>query len=609
MEKQDSRRNFLEFIRENCLKRESHCYSRKIVTSKKCDFCQKSLFLVALRCKGCRQNYHRKCASHAPATCFVAAPKIPNGDALQSTDQLVTRDRRVPVSGERVDEFLAGTGSGAIGRKINCGRSHSDTRKPGSISAAPTRSEGCLSTAANRLETPCNHGGMLSPGVDSVFYEDHRMLFCGVDQPEHSNHSSLSQGYGSLSESETCCWQAESDSPSIRTRSVSSVTMRAEDRRKVWSKTSSKVQTLDTVSPAKGTNRRDRATTDASFSRTGTWPTDPYCHGVQDDVCDEIEDRVQEWLKGADNEESSAISARERLKEWTISYSDFKFGECVRKGRDRALYRGHWHGEVLIHTRTNAENLEHFLDEVAMLSMVRHENIALFMGACIDEPHLAIITSIHKGPSLYKRIHVECGKMSLSSRVNVARQIAQGMSYLHAKDIMVPHLSSRTVFLEAKVKIDMMGDAHCLTDEYERPNYACLQKGEIQYLPPETLRGAAVHPPNLKYNNAKTPASDVFAFGTILFELLAGRFPFQKECLETIVYKVGKGQRASLDGVRCPPAIKKVHEDCWTLKPEGRPSFSSILARLSQNVALVNRRHSLSEADLKGRSRPSWISS
>lgn len=36
---------------------------------------------------------------------------------------------------------------------------------------------------------------------------------------------------------------------------------------------------------------------------------------------------------------SSAISARERLKEWTISYSDFKFGECIRKGRDRALYR------------------------------------------------------------------------------------------------------------------------------------------------------------------------------------------------------------------------------------------------------------------------------
>lgn len=49
---------------------------------------------------------------------------------------------------------------------------------------------------------------------------------------------------------------------------------------------------------------------------------------------------------------------------------------------------------------------------------------------------------------------------------------------------------------------------------------------------------------------------DVLICSTILFELLAGRFPFQKECLETIVYKVGKGQRASLDGVRCPPAIK-----------------------------------------------------
>lgn len=32
-----------------------------------------------------RQNYHRKCARHAPATCFVAAPKLPQGDALQSS--------------------------------------------------------------------------------------------------------------------------------------------------------------------------------------------------------------------------------------------------------------------------------------------------------------------------------------------------------------------------------------------------------------------------------------------------------------------------------------------------------------------------------------------
>lgn len=606
MEKQDSRSNFLEFIRENCLKRESHCYSRKIVTSKKCDFCQKALFLVALRCKGCRQNYHRKCARHAPATCFVAAPKLPQGDALQSTDRLVTRDRRVPASGERADDFLA-AGRGAYKRNTHCEISHSDTRNPASIpttslSLVGYRSEGCVSFAANCLETPCSHH-LRSPGADSVFYDESQLPVC-VDLPDHSNHSSLSQGYGSLSESETINWQGESESPSIRTRSASYATTRTEDRRKGWYKSSSRMQTLDTASPAKPASHQDAATADVNTSRTGTWPTDPYCHGVQDDVCDEIGDRIHEWLNGTDKEESSStISARERLKEWTINHTDFKFGECIRRGRHQALYRGQWHGEVLIHTRANVENLDNFLDEVATLSMIRHENVALFMGACIDEPHLAIITSIHKGPSLYKRIHLECGKMSLSSRVNIARQIAQGMSYLHAKDIMVPHLSSRTVFLESKVKIDMMGDAH-LSDECERPNYACLQRGEIQYLPPETLREAEVHPPYLQYNNAKTPASDVFAFGTILFELLAGRFPFQTECMETIVYKVGKGQRSSLEGVRCPPAIKKVHEDCWALQPAKRPSFKAILARLSQNVALVNRRHSLSEADLKGKNRP-----
>lgn len=602
MDKEENRRSFLEFIRENCLRRESHCYSRKIVTSKKCDFCQKSLFFVALRCKGCRQNYHRKCARHAPATCFVAAPKIPKGDALQRTDQWVTRprDRRVPATGEKVDDFVAH--SKLLNRKAHCERSLSDTRSPNAMAVKPLagcRSEGSVSDSH---VTPCNHG-ITSPGADSVFYEN-TVFFC-VEQPQHSNHSSLSQGYCSLSESETSAWQ-ENDSPTLhRARATSYNGLRAEDRRKVWSKATSRVQTLDTSSPTKPSESSNRATQNACLSRTGTWPTDPYCHHIQADVGDDLENRANEWLRGDYNEESSnSISeARERLKEWTINHNDFKFGDCIRKGRGSALYRGQWHGEVLIHTRSNVENLETFLDEVATLSMIRHENVALFMGACIDEPHLAIITSLHKGPSLYQRIHLECSKMSLSSKINIARQIAQGMSYLHAKDIMVPHLSSRSIFLESKVKICMMGDTH-LTDECERPNYACLQKGEIQYFPPETLREAAVVPPYLMYNNANTAASDVFAFGTLLFELLAGRFPFQMERLESIVYKVCTGQRSSLDGVRCPPAIKRVHEDCWALQPERRPTFSSILAQLSQNVALVNRRHSLSDTDMKSKNRP-----
>ena len=57
--------------------------------------------------------------------------------------------------------------------------------------------------------------------------------------------------------------------------------------------------------------------------------------------------------------------------------------------------RGRWHGEVMIHTYPDVlpgDGVTHFWEEVSKLSMIRHENVALFMGACIEPPHLAVIT-------------------------------------------------------------------------------------------------------------------------------------------------------------------------------------------------------------------------
>ena len=89
---------------------------------------------------------------------------------------------------------------------------------------------------------------------------------------------------------------------------------------------------------------------------------------------------------------SEVQSAKDAVKEWSIPHTDLKYGKCLRDGRNSATYRGNWHGEVLIHTRNDVDDLEEFLEEVALLSMIRHENIALFMGACVDRPNLAVVT-------------------------------------------------------------------------------------------------------------------------------------------------------------------------------------------------------------------------
>lgn len=48
----------------------------------------------------------------------------------------------------------------------------------------------------------------------------------------------------------------------------------------------------------------------------------------------------------------------------------------------------------MIHTFKDVTEakLSEFWKEVSKLSMIRHENVALFMGACVELPHLAVVT-------------------------------------------------------------------------------------------------------------------------------------------------------------------------------------------------------------------------
>ena len=56
--------------------------------------------------------------------------------------------------------------------------------------------------------------------------------------------------------------------------------------------------------------------------------------------------------------------------------------------------RGRWHGDVFIYCFNGSSELDmaKFLREVTRLSKIRHENICLFMGACLQPPKLAVIT-------------------------------------------------------------------------------------------------------------------------------------------------------------------------------------------------------------------------
>lgn len=47
------------------------------------------------------------------------------------------------------------------------------------------------------------------------------------------------------------------------------------------------------------------------------------------------------------------------------------------------------------------------------------------MGACMKPPHLAIVTSMCKGLTLYHHIHVYKDKFAMNKTISLAQQISQ----------------------------------------------------------------------------------------------------------------------------------------------------------------------------------------
>ncbi|POI32560.1 hypothetical protein CIB84_003688, partial [Bambusicola thoracicus] len=150
------------------------------------------------------------------------------------------------------------------------------------------------------------------------------------------------------------------------------------------------------------------------------------------------------------------------LQEWDIPFEQLEIGELIGKGRFGQVFHGRWHGEVAIRLidieRDNEDQLKAFKREVMAYRQTRHENVVLFMGACMSPPHLAIITSLCKGRTLYSVVRDAKIVLDVNKTRQIAQEIVKGMGYLHAKGILHKDLKSKNVFYDnGKVVITDFG--------------------------------------------------------------------------------------------------------------------------------------------------------
>uniref|UniRef100_A0A3Q1EW49 RAF proto-oncogene serine/threonine-protein kinase n=1 Tax=Acanthochromis polyacanthus TaxID=80966 RepID=A0A3Q1EW49_9TELE len=251
---------------------------------------------------------------------------------------------------------------------------------------------------------------------------------------------------------------------------------------------------------------------------------------------------------------------------WEIEASEVYLHSRIGSGSFGTVYKGKWHGDVAVKilkvTDPTPEQFQAFRNEL---------NTVKFLD------NLAIVTQWCEGSSLYKHIHVLETNFKMIQLIDIARQTAQGMDYLHAKNIIHRDMKSNNIFLHEglTVKIGDFGLA-TVKARWSGSHQVEQPSGSILWMAPEVIR--------MQDNNPYSFQSDVYSYGIVLFELMTGELPYSQIAnRDQIIFMVGRGYLSpdlSKLYKNCPKAMKRLVADCIKKSKDERPLFPQILSSI-----------------------------
>jgi eukaryotic-like serine/threonine-protein kinase len=226
----------------------------------------------------------------------------------------------------------------------------------------------------------------------------------------------------------------------------------------------------------------------------------------------------------------------------------------------------------------DTDRLRRFEQEARAAAALNHPNIlAVFqMGTYEGAPYL--VSELLEGETL--REQIKRGRLSIRKAIDYGMQIARGLAAAHEKGIVHRDLKPENLFAtkDGRVKILDFGLAKLTQPEASSNDDAPtvtegtepgVVMGTVGYMAPEQVRGQTVD-----------HRADIFAFGTILYEMLAGKRAFQKptapETMAAILNEDPPG--ISQDAASVPPALQRMVHRCLEKNPEQRFQSASDLA-------------------------------
>jgi tetratricopeptide (TPR) repeat protein len=219
-----------------------------------------------------------------------------------------------------------------------------------------------------------------------------------------------------------------------------------------------------------------------------------------------------------------------------------------------------------------SEGRKRFLREVRLAQSITHPNVCRIhdihtdASTAVDDPEAVVCFSMEllKGCTLQERL--KNGPLPLSEAEMIVLQLTEGLAAAHEKDVIHRDFKPGNIFLEP---VEGGGVQVVITDfglAYSEAGGDTVTKagtflGTIAYASPEQLKGEKL-----------TKASDIWALGVVMYEMVCGTRPFKADAVPTLAHKIVYDTPVKPSAVYkdLPPAWETAILGCLAKQPEQR---------------------------------------
>lgn len=212
---------------------------------------------------------------------------------------------------------------------------------------------------------------------------------------------------------------------------------------------------------------------------------------------------------------------------------------------------------------SNSELRKSFIQEMRLLSKLRHPCITTVMGAVLGEKPLLVMELMQYG-SLRELLSNQTFPLDPEQTLPLIRDIMQGMRFIHSAEPPILHgdLKSANVLVDGNFRAKIA-------------DFGLSAKrravGTPFYMAPELLCGAPI-----------STQSDVYSFGVLLWELMTHKYPYEElddMDYKIILNKVSEGNlRPNCSGL--DQELVECMQDCWQQDPDKRPTLQDLELKL-----------------------------